>query len=226
MEPLRVVVADDHPVYRDGLRMVLCPADHLEVVGEAATGLEAVLVAAELKPDVVVMDLRMPEINGIEATRQIVSANPRVAVLMVTMFDDDESVFCAIRAGAKGYVLKGADRSEIVRAVHAVAGGEMIFGPGVADRVLGYFSALRGEHAVSPFPQLTEREREVLDLIAKGYSNQELARRLVLSPKTVRNHVSNIFSKLQVAGRSQAIVRAREAGLGGKEPLAPFAWPA
>jgi len=226
MEPLRVVVADDHPVYRDGLRLVLCPTDHLEVVGEAATGLEAVSVAAELQPDVVVMDLRMPEINGIEATRRIVSANPRVAVLMVTMFDDDESVFSAIRAGAKGYVLKGADRSEIVRAVHAVAGGEMIFGPGVADRVLSYFSALRGQHSVSPFPQLTEREREVLDLIAKGYSNPELARRLVLSPKTVRNHVSNIFSKLQVADRAQAIVRAREAGLGGKERFTSNAWPA
>jgi DNA-binding NarL/FixJ family response regulator len=224
MEALRVVVADDHPVYREGLRLVLSRADQVQVVGEARTGAEAVSVTAELTPDVVVMDLRMPEINGIEATRRIVAANPGVAVLMLTMFDEDESVFSAIRAGARGYVLKGADRYEILRAVHAVAGGEMIFGPGVADRVLGYFSALRGEHAVSPFPQLTEREREVLDLIAKGYSNQELARRLVLSPKTVRNHVSNIFSKLQVADRAQAIVRAREAGLGVRERVASTGW--
>jgi DNA-binding NarL/FixJ family response regulator len=224
MEPLRVLVADDHPVYRDGLRLVLCPTS--QVVGEASTGAEAISLAADLNPDVVVMDLRMPDVNGIEATRQILSANPQVAVLMVTMFDDDESVFSAMRAGAMGYILKGADRSEIVRAVQAVASGEMIFGPGVADRVLVYFSALRGGGSLEPFPELTEREREVLELIAKGYSNQELARRLVLSPKTIRNHVSNIFAKLQVADRAQAIVRAREAGLGTDDGVPRSAGPA
>jgi DNA-binding NarL/FixJ family response regulator len=225
MEPLRVVVADDHPVYRDGLRLVFGPAGQAEVVGEASNGAEAVSLAAELQPDVVVMDMRMPEVNGIEATRQIVSANSQVMVLIVTMFDDDESVFSAMRAGARGYILKGADRAEIIRAVHAVASGEVVFGPGVAERVLGYFSTLKEGRSIA-FPSLTEREREVLELVAKGYGNQELARRLVLSPKTVRNHVSNIFSKLQVADRAQAIVRAREAGFGQDDRAAASAWPA
>lgn len=226
MDPIRVVVADDHPIYRDGLRLVLCPQDGIQIVGEASTGAEAVSLAVELQPDVVVMDVRMPDLNGIEATRKIRSVDERVAVLMLTMFDDDESVFSAMRAGAKGYVLKGADRSEIVRAVQAVADGEVVFGPGVADRVLGYFLAMRGGPTLKPFSELTDREREVLELVAKGYSNQQVARRLVLSPKTVRNHVSNIFSKLQVADRAQAIVRAREAGLGGEDRTAGSAWPA
>jgi DNA-binding NarL/FixJ family response regulator len=213
MEPLRVIIADDHPVFRDGLRALLGSTGASEVVGEAATGIEAVSAATELQPDVVVMDLHMPGLNGIEATRQIVAASPHVGVLVLTMFEDDDSVFAAMRAGARGYLLKGAGQDEIVRAIHAVASGEAIFGPEIARRVMEYFSAPRPPE---PFPELTDREREVLELIAQGRSNPDIARSFVLSPKTVRNHVSNIFTKLQVADRAQAIVRAREAGLGRK----------
>ena len=219
---LRVVIADDHPLYRDGLRIVLSSSEVAEVVGEASNGAQAVALAGELMPDVVVMDLRMPETNGIDATRQIVGRQPETAVLVLTMFEDDDSVFAAMRAGARGYVLKGADKADIVRAVQAVAGGELIFGPGIADRVMRYFASAREGGLLTPFPDLTDREREVLELIAEGQSNQVIARRLVLSPKTVRNHVSNIFAKLQVADRAQAIVRARQAGLGeGKRPTNP-----
>ena len=223
MSPLlRVVIADDHPLYRDGLRIVLSSSGGAEVVGEASNGAQAVALAAELMPDVVVMDLRMPEINGIDATRQIAGHHSETAVLVLTMFEDDDSVFAAMRAGARGYVLKGADKEDIIRAVQAVAGGELIFGPGIADRVMRYFASAREGGLLTPFPDLTEREREVLELIAEGQNNQMIARRLVLSPKTVRNHVSNIFAKLQVADRAQAIVRAREAGLGeGKRPSQP-----
>jgi len=219
---LRVVIADDHPLYRDGLRIVLSSSGGAEVVGEASNGTQAVALAAELMPDVVVMDLRMPEINGIDATRRIAGNHSETAVLVLTMFEDDDSVFAAMRAGARGYVLKGADKEDIIRAVQAVAGGELIFGPGIADRVMRYFASAREGGLLTPFPDLTEREREVLELIAEGQNNQMIARRLVLSPKTVRNHVSNIFAKLQVADRAQAIVRAREAGLGeGKRPSQP-----
>jgi DNA-binding NarL/FixJ family response regulator len=214
---LRVVIADDHPLYRDGLRIVLSSSEVAEVVGEASNGTQAVALAAELVPDVVVMDLRMPEINGIDATRQIAGRHSETAVLVLTMFEDDDSVFAAMRAGARGYVLKGADKADIIRAVQAVAGGELIFGPGIADRVMRYFASAREGGQLSPFPHLTDREREVLEVIAEGQSNQVIARRLVLSPKTVRNHVSNIFAKLQVADRAQAIVRAREAGLGDRK---------
>jgi DNA-binding NarL/FixJ family response regulator len=216
---LRVVIADDHPLYRDGLRIVLSSSGVAEVVGEASNGTEAIALAAKLVPDVVVMDLRMPEINGIDATRQIAGHHSETAVLVLTMFEDDDSVFAAMRAGARGYVLKGADKEDIIRAVQAVAGGELIFGPGIADRVMRYFASAREGGLLVRFPELTEREREVLELIAGGQGNQVIARRLVLSPKTVRNHVSNIFAKLQVADRAQAIVRAREAGLGeGNRP--------
>jgi DNA-binding NarL/FixJ family response regulator len=214
VERLRVLVADDHPIVRDGLRLLLGSLADIEVVGEAATGTEAVAAAASVEPDVVVMDLHMPELNGIEATRRLVQAQPSVAVLVVTMFDDDDSVFAAMRAGARGYLLKDADQAEIVRAVRAVASGEAIFGPAVATRVLGYFAAAKPAYVIPAFPELTEREREVLELIAQGQSNTEITQRLVVSPKTVRNHISNIFAKLQVADRAQAIVRAREAGLG------------
>jgi DNA-binding NarL/FixJ family response regulator len=199
---------------RDGLRLLLGSLPDIEVVGEAATGAETVAAAASLQPDVVVMDLHMPELNGIEATRRLVQTQPSVAVLVVTMFDDDDSVFAAMRAGARGYLLKDADQGEIIRAVRAVASGEAIFGPAVATRVLGYFAAAKPAYVIPAFPELTEREREVLELIAQGQSNTEITRRLVVSPKTVRNHISNIFAKLQVADRAQAIVRAREAGLG------------
>ena len=212
-ELTRVVIADDHPIFREGLRISLSTAPDLQVVGEAATGEDAVVATLELQPDVVLMDLQMPTRGGVEATEQIVQTSPQVAVLVLTMFDDDDSVFAAMRAGARGYLLKGATRGEVLGAVHAVAGGELIFGPGVAHRVSAYFAA-RPAGPGKVFPQLTDREREVLDLIASGISNTDITKRLVVSPKTVRNHISNIFVKLQVANRAQAIVRAREAGLG------------
>jgi len=210
----RIVVADDHPLYRRGLAALLAAHDGWEVVAEVSDGIGAVTAAHAEQPDVVVMDLRMPGLDGIEATRRIVATSPHVAVLVLTMYDDDASVFAAMRAGARGYLLKGADQAEILRAVAAVAGGEAIFGPSVATRIIEFFAAARPRGTDVVFPQLTAREHEVLDLIAAGRSNTELAAELVLSPKTVRNHVSNIFAKLQVADRAQAIVLARDAGLG------------
>jgi DNA-binding NarL/FixJ family response regulator len=211
---VRILVADDHPLYRRGLAALLSAQAGWEVVGEEADGIGAVTTAHATQPDVVVMDLRMPGIDGIEATRRIVSASPHVAVLVLTMYEDDGSVFSAMRAGARGYLLKGADQTEIVRAVAAVAGGEAIFGAAVAARIIEFFAAPRPRETQLVFPQLTAREHEVLDLLAAGRSNAELAATLVLSPKTVRNHVSNVFAKLQVADRAQAIVLARDAGLG------------
>ena len=216
-EPLRVLVCDDHPVYRDGLSMLLSSLDGLEVVGTAADGVEAVRLTGELQPDVVVMDLQMPELNGIEATARMTAEHPHVAVLVLTMYDDDESVFAAMRAGARGYLLKGAAQDVIARAITSVAQGEAIFGPAVARRVAAYFSGEAPRRPTSPpeaFPSLTAREREVLELLAAGRTNAQIAAALFLSPKTVRNNVSNVFAKLQVAGRSEAIVRARDAGLG------------
>lgn len=212
-ERVRVIVADDHPVYRDGLRALVASMPDAELVGEASTGSEVVRAALELQPDVVVMDLHMPELNGIDATAQIVSASPHVAVLVLTMFDEDDSVFAAMRAGARGYVLKGGDQREIVRAIQAVADGEAIFAPPIAARVRDFFRTVRDDIG-APFPQLTDREREVLELVAQGRNNAAIAHELTLSQKTVRNHVSNIFMKMQVADRAQAIVRARESGLG------------
>lgn len=214
METVRVLVADDHPMFRDGLRTLLNSTPDTELAGEAATGEEAVTLAAELQPDVVVMDVRMPGIGGIEATRQIVTASPRTRVLVVTMFEDDATVFQAMRAGARGYVLKGANYAEMLRAIKAAGEGEAIFSPKVAARLAKYFENIRPAVQPQVFPELSDREREILDLIAGGLKNPEIARRLYLSPKTVRNHVSNILTKLQVADRTQAIIRAREAGLG------------
>jgi DNA-binding NarL/FixJ family response regulator len=208
----RVLIADDHPLVRAGLEAALAPLPEVEVVAEAATGQAAIREAVLHRPDVVVMDLQMPELNGIEATRELRRVVPEAAVLVLTMFDDDDSVFAAMRAGARGYVLKGAEQREIARAIMAVAAGEAIFGPGVAARVLTYFAM--PPPTPTPFPELTAREREVLDLLAAGHTNHQIAQRLGLSGKTVANHISAIFAKLQVADRTQAILRARDAGLG------------
>jgi DNA-binding NarL/FixJ family response regulator len=186
----------------------------MKVVGEAATGKEVLERAAELGPDVILMDIQMPNVNGIEATRRIVETNPQVGVVVLTMFEDDDSVFSAMRVGARGYVLKGADPSEILKVVRAVAGGEAYFGPEIARRLMDFFSAPKPASSEEAFPELTSREREILDLIARGHTNAKIAARLFVSPNTVRNHISHIFAKLQVADRAQAIVRAREAGLG------------
>ena len=212
--PIRIVLADDHPVFRDGLRALIDRSPDLELVGEAATGPEAVAVAAANNPSVILMDIRMPGMTGIEATRQILQAQPDARILVLTMSEDDDSLFAAMRAGARGYLPKDADSEDLVRAIRAVAVGDVIFGESIATRLQSFFRADRGRPASDPFPELTDREDEVLELIARGRSNGEIARRLEISDKTVRNHVANIFNKLHVADRSQAIVRAREAGLG------------
>jgi DNA-binding NarL/FixJ family response regulator len=216
MDPTRVLIVDDHPLFRDGLRALLNSLEQTMVVGEAASGEEAVALAAAAQPDIVLMDLHLPGLNGIEATRQILRASPHIGVIVVTMYEDDDSVFAAMRAGARGYVLKGADQAEIVRALQAVASGEALFGPSIARRLINFFATQQAARLPAVFPELTDREREVLALIARGHNNTEISQQLSLSPKTVRNHVSNIFNKLQVADRAQAIVRAREAGLGGR----------
>jgi DNA-binding NarL/FixJ family response regulator len=213
MEKIRILIADDHPLFRDGLRALLNSVADTEVVGEATSGAEAISIAASLQPDVILMDINMPGVNGIEATRSIMQTSPHIGVLVVTMFEDDDSVFAAMRAGARGYLLKGADQSEVLRAIHAVASGEAIFSPAIAVRLMRFFATPAPTAPPQAFPELTEREREILTLIAQGHNNTDIADRLVLSPKTVRNNVSNIFSKLQVADRAQAIVRARAAGL-------------
>jgi DNA-binding NarL/FixJ family response regulator len=214
---LRVVVVDDHPVFRLGLAALLGSLDAIEVVGEAEDENAAVALVRDLAPDVVVMDLDLGGPgrggSGVEATRRAVADRPEVAVLVVTMLGDDESVFASLRAGARGYLLKGAAPAEVERAVWAVANGEVLLGPEVASRALRYLSGARTA-GPRPFPELTDREREVLDLVARGLDNPTIARRLVLSPKTVRNNLSAILTKVQVADRSQLIVRARDAGLG------------
>ena len=213
MEPARVIIVDDHPVFLHGLASVLDAADQITVVGMASSGEEAIALAAELQPDVIVMDLQMPGTNGVEATRSIVRTSPHIGVLMLTMYGDDESVFAAMRAGARGYLLKGSDQADIVHAVHALARGTAVFGQAIAHRIIEFFAAPRAATNSLIFPELTDREREILTLIAEGQNNPAIAKRLFLSPKTVRNHVSNIFSKLQVADRAQAIIQARKAGL-------------
>ncbi|SFR22526.1 DNA-binding response regulator, NarL/FixJ family, contains REC and HTH domains [Lentzea waywayandensis] len=209
----RVVIADDHPVFRRGLKALLDGEDGLEVVGDAADGQEAVKVVLDLEPDVVVMDLHMPVLGGVEAAKQIREVLPDIGVLVLTMHEDDELVFAAMKAGARGYLVKTTDDDEIVRAVQAIGAGEAIFSATIAQRMMGYFTAISSSKAVL-FPQLTDRERDVLELMASGLDNPSIAHRLSLSGKTVRNRVSAIFTKLQVADRAQAIVRAREAGLG------------
>ena len=210
--PISVVVVDDHSMVRQGLTTLLAVLDGFEVVGEAAEGTEALALVAELEPDLVVMDLNMPGLDGIEATRRITTDHPGTAVLVLTMFDDDDSLFSALRAGARGYILKGAAREDVQRALVSCARGDAVFGPAIAGRVIRWFSTSGRDAAL--FPELTDREREVLELMARGVGNQAIAERLGVAAKTVRNHVSNIFMKLHVADRAEAIARAREQGLG------------
>ncbi len=211
---VRIVVVDDHPVFRDGLIAVLAATPGYEVVGETSDGAQGVEQADALEPDVVIMDLHMPRLNGVEATRTIVGRHPGMGVLVLTMLENDESVFAALRAGARGYLVKGAGRDEIRGAVDAVAAGGIVVGPAMASQVLGFFAGQAGRPAATPFPELTDREREVLDLVAQGLTNAAIAGRLYVSGKTVRNHVSNVMARIQAADRAEAIVRPREAGLG------------
>jgi DNA-binding NarL/FixJ family response regulator len=214
MERISVLLADDHHFFRDGVRVLLDSVGEMVVVGEASTGEEVITLAVQLQPDIILMDINMPGVSGIEATRRILGTSPHTKVLMLTMYEDDDSVFAALRAGARGYLLKGANQMELLRAIHAVRDGEVIFGAGIAQKVMGYFAAPRPSVPWQAFPDLTDREREILTLIARGHSNAQITAHLMLSPKTVRNHISNIFSKLQVADRVEAIARAREAGMG------------
>jgi DNA-binding NarL/FixJ family response regulator len=216
-EPIRILIADDHPLFRTGLRSLLESVPDTDVVGEAKTGAEAVELARTLAPDVVVMDLNMPDVSGIEATRQIVQNTQDVHVLVMTMHDDDESVFAALRAGARGYQLKGAVQDETLRAIRAVAHGEAILGPAIAVRLQSYLATPPTADPNEAFPQLTERELEVLGLLADRLTNAEIASKLFLSQKTVRNYVSGILAKLQVADRAEARLLARAAGLGDAE---------
>jgi DNA-binding NarL/FixJ family response regulator len=219
---IQVLIADDHVFYREGVRALLSNVPEISVVGEASNGEEAIVKAAELKPDVILMDLKMPGMNGIEATRRISQTQSNMGILVITMFDDDDSVFAAMRAGAHGYLLKDADRDDLVRAITAIKKGEAIFSPAIAQRMIQYFTASSASQPsnkksqLGEFAELTERELEILDLIAQGHNNSVIANKLSLSIKTVQNYVSSILTKLQVADRAQAIVRAREAGFGSK----------
>ena len=216
MESLRVLIADDHPLFREGLAGTLETVPGIELVAQASNGEQAIAMAEELQPDVVVMDLRMPGVNGIEATRAIVRTSPQIRILVLTMSAEDASIFTAMRAGARGYVLKDADKEDILRAIRAVGHGEAIFSPAIATRVIDFFGNVDRGVPASLFPSLTQREREILALLAEGKNNPAIARALSLSPKTVSNYLSNVFGKLQVADRAQAMLRAREAGLGSQ----------
>lgn len=214
MSTLRVLIADDHPMFRDGIRTLLEATPNTEVVGEATTGEEAILLAAQFHPDLILMDVQMPGVNGIEATRRIAASQPQIRVLVVTMFEDDASVFTAMRAGARGYVLKDATKEELRRAIQAVGNGEAIFSPAIATRLIAYFDQPRPAIPNVRFPELSSREQEILDLLARGERNSAIADYLGLTSKTISNYISNILNKLQVADRTQAIARAREGGLG------------
>jgi DNA-binding NarL/FixJ family response regulator len=216
MEAIRILIADDHRLFRDGMRALLASVDGFELIGEADNGEDITRLALDLQPDVILMDLAMPGLNGIDATRQVTSVSPHIGVIVVTMHDDDEAVFSAMRAGARGYILKGATQEELLRTIDAVSRGEALFGPGIAARLMTYFFQAQLEPS-SPngvFPTLTPREREVLGLIAQGLTNIQISHSLEIGAKTVRNHITNIFSKLQVTDRTEAISRAKEAGLG------------
>ena len=212
---IRVLLVEDHPLYRAGLAQAIAGFDDMEVVGEASDGAEAIALIDVTAPDVVMMDVQMPVLDGISATRRLIELHPHLGIVMLTMSEDDETVFQAMRAGARGYVLKGARREQVARAVRGVADGEALFGPEIAKRVATFFGAIESSVvSAEAFPELTARERDILSLVAAGRSNQAIAEELFLAPKTVRNNVSNIFAKLQVADRAEAIVKARTAGLG------------
>ncbi|MBI3960159.1 MAG: response regulator transcription factor [Chloroflexi bacterium] len=218
-KPVRILIADDHALFREGVNSLLLASPDIISIGQASSGQEAVALTLSLAPDIVLMDVHMPDLNGIEATRRILAARPETGIVVLTMLEDDATVFGAMRAGARGYVLKGSHHQDLLLAIRAVAAGQVIFGPGVAARMLNYFESLHGAFfgAAKPesaFPELTARELDVLRLIAQGQNNSEIAGQLVISPRTVRNHITSIFSKLQVADRAQAVVRARQAGLG------------
>ncbi len=217
MSPIKLMIADDHKLFREGLKALLAVTEEIEIIAEAGDGDTTLKKCRELQPDIILMDINMPGLNGIQATKQILEEQPQTGIIMLTMLEDDASVFNAMRAGARGYLLKGADPNEVLSVIRAVADGQALFGPAIAGRVLSYFKELGSRlttiQTSMPFPELTERELEILRLISQGLNNQEITQKLVLSPKTVRNHITNIFSKLQVADRAQAIVRAREAGL-------------
>ena len=214
MTLIQTLVADDHQLFRDGIKALLQATPDTEVVGEAASGEESTISNNPNWSISSLMDLQMPGVNGIEATQRIVERDPSINILILTMFDDDQSVFAAMRAGARGYVLKGVKHDEMLRAIRAVASGEAIFSPGIAQRMMTFFANVRPADSSKAFPDLTIREREILDLLARDYSNADIAGKLFISPKTVRNHVSNILSKLQVADRREAGSLARDAGLG------------
>lgn len=219
MENNRLLVADDHALFREGLQALFSATPGIEIVGEAATGEETVALAEKLQPDIILMDINMPGMDGIQATRRILRTNPTIGVIVVTMLEEDASLFSAMRAGARGYVLKGAHHQELLQTVRAVAGGQVLFGPSTASRIMGFFQDIEADLKPSlpkeTFPELTPRELEVLELIAQGANNSQIAEKLVISDKTVRNHITSVFSKLQVADRAQAIIKARDAGLGG-----------
>lgn len=214
--PLRVVVADDHPLIRDGWRMILATVPDAVLVGSAATGAEAVRLVDELRPDLVVMDLHMPDLDGVEATRRITTAHPGVAVLVLSQYDDDESITAALRAGARGYLLKGAGAAELVLAVRTVASGQIAFGAELGDRMLNRITGTARPEPAAAFPALTARELEILTLLAEGLSDHRIAARLYVEAKTVRNHIGNLLTKLPAASRLEAVLMARAAGLGGQ----------
>lgn len=211
---IRLLIADDHALFREGLRALLSATPDIVCVGEAATGEGTLSHATALQPDVILMDINMPDINGIEATRRLIRKQPGMGIIMVTMLEDDASVFAAMRAGAKGYVLKGANHEELLQSIRAVARGQVLFGPAIATRISRFFAQAKPLDAELPFPDLTSREREILELVARHHANPEIAQQFGISEKTIRNHISNIFNKLRVTDRAQAVTKAREAGLG------------
>lgn len=214
MKPLTVLIADDHPLFRKGMRALIKTMPDITLVGEAQSGREVIEKALALQPDMVLMDLQMPEGSGLAATRELNKRSPNIRILVVTLYEDNDSIFSALRAGAHGYILKYADEEEMMRAIRAVGEGEAIFSPAIATRLIDYFAAVKQQVPSDVFPELTDREREILILIARGESNAAIAEQLMISLKTVRNYVSNIYNKLQVADRAQAALRARDAGLG------------